>query len=169
LAKPAGTGRGRATHDESPGLDRDDGSEREHHHREQEVRHHRERVKIDRDRDRSHRDLRDGHEESRERGPADAPVESRHAERAEPGGERQRKPDERDDPVPELDERVEALLRVRLVAAARPVLAAEARSGQPDERARRDDEEERRARCERELEERRGRERSNAGERGVHR
>ena len=59
--------------------------------------------------------------------------------------------------VPELDERVEALLGIRLVAAARPVLAAEPGPGQPHERARGHDEEERGAGREREPEEAGGR------------
>ena len=168
LPEPARPGRRCAADDEPPRLDRDDDREREHDHREQEVRHHRERVEVDRDRDRAHRDLGDGDEERAERGEPSTARQPRHARGAEPGEEREREPDERDDPVAELDERVEALLRVGLVAAARPVLAPEPGSGQPHERARGDDEEERHARRERELEERGGRERPNACERRFH-
>ena len=64
----------------------------------------------------------------------------------EPGREREEDADEGDHPVPELDEGVVPLLRVRLVPAARPVLAAEPGAGQPHERAGGHDEEERAAR-----------------------
>jgi len=53
-------------------------------------------------------------------------AETEHAPGPEPRREREEDSHERDHPVPELDECVEALLRIRLVAAARPVLAAEA-------------------------------------------
>ncbi len=88
--------------------------------------------------------------------------------RAEPGGQRQRQPDERDHAVPELDERVESLLGVGLVAALRPVVTAEARSGQPHERTRGDDEEERHAGGEREPQEPARRERADTCDRGDH-
>ena len=56
--------------------------------------------------------------------------------------------------IAELDERMKALLRIGLVATAGPVLAAEARARQADERTRGDDEEERETRRESDPEER---------------
>ena len=88
------------------------------------------------------------------------PREAARPARRQPGGEREDDPDERDHAVAELDECVEALLRVGPVAAARPVLAAETRARQADERARRDDQEQRDARRERDPEERPRRDRS---------
>ena len=66
--------------------------------------------------------------------------------RRKPGEKREDQPDERDHPVPELDDGMEVPLRVGVVAAPRPVLASEPRPRQPDERTGRDDHEERRAR-----------------------
>ncbi len=77
-------------------------------------------------------------EERRERREPHAAREADDPARAEPGDERQRQADEGDHAVPELDERVESLLRVGLVAALRPVVAPEAGSGQPHERTRGD-------------------------------
>ena len=63
--------------------------------------------------------------------------------RGEPRREREEDADRGDDAVAELDERVEALLGIRSVAAARPVLAAETGAREPHERTRRDDDEHR--------------------------
>ena len=60
-------------------------------------------------------------------------------ERAEPRRERDEDREERDDPVPELDVAVEAPRLEVMRLAARPVLAAETRAGQPHGRAGRDD------------------------------
>ena len=97
-------------------------------------------------RDAAERDLRDRPEERR-RARRDAPS----AAARRPGATRATctsasdDPDERDHPVPELDEaRGSPAVGNGVVAAARPVLAAEARAGQPHERARGDDELERR-------------------------
>ena len=53
----------------APCLERDDHGERDDDEREQEVRHHGERVEVEDDRDAAERDLGDGPEEGRERGP----------------------------------------------------------------------------------------------------
>ena len=92
------------------------------------MRHDRERVQVDGDRDRAHRHLRRGEQERRERRephaarqPCDEDATPSHVART------RQQPAACDDAVPELHPRVEPLLRVQRVAAARPVLAAEAR------------------------------------------
>ena len=166
--KPTRPGGGGESAVVAPRLERDHDREREHREREQEVRHHRERVQVERDRDGAHRDLRDGQQERGERRESHATRKADDPARAEPGDERQRQTDEGDDAVPELDERVESLLRVGLVAALRPVVASETGSGQPHEGPRCDHEEEGRAGGEREPQEPTRRERADACDRGDH-
>ena len=137
----------------APRLDRDDDGERDDDEREQEVRHHRERVQVEDHGQAAERDLRDGAEKRAERRASNPARQAVDAARGEPGHERGQDPDERDDAVAELDHRVEVLRRERRIAAARPVVAAEPRPRQADERARGDDEPERRDRADRDPEE----------------
>ena len=146
-AEPAGRDRRPEPARVAPCLERDDDRERDDHEREQEVGHHRERMQVEDDRDAAERDLGDRPEEGRERGRLHPPGEPDDAPRREPGRERREDPDDSDDAVPELDHRVEVLRRERGRAAPRPVVAAEARAGEPDEGARRDDEPEQRRRA----------------------
>ena len=88
--------------------------------------------------------------------------------RRQPRGERENDPDERDHSIAELDECVEALLRIGLVAAARPVLAPESRAREAHEGARRDDEEQRDARRESDAEVRPRRHRSSTSDGDCH-
>ena len=120
----------------APRLERDDDRERDDDEREQEVRHHRERVELEDHGDPAERDLRDRAEERGQR-EAHAPSAAGRRTRRDASqvASDARIPHERDDAVPELDERVEALRGERRVAAARPVVAAEARPGQPHEGA----------------------------------
>ncbi len=159
----------RAPRFQSPGLQHDDDGQREGGEPEEEVRHHRQWVQVERDRDPAHRDLSDRDEERAERRPTRVAREPFDPPGAEPGRQREHDPDQRNHAVAELDERVEALLGIRLRAAARPVLAAEPRPGEAHEGAGRDDEEERDARCERETHERPRRERSRTDRRDRHR
>ena len=75
-----------------------------------------------------------------QREPARKPLD---AGRADRGRERDEADDEADAAVPELDERVEVLLREERRAAARPVVTAEPRAGEAHRRARDHDQEER--------------------------
>src|SRR5262249_7079531 len=135
---------------------------------EEEVRHDCERVEAEDDRDPSERDLRGGPEERAKRSEPGEARESDDATRREPGREREREPDESDHAVPELDEGVEALLRVRLRAAPRPVVAPETRSRETYECARGDDDEERYARRESDTKKNRRRQRPDSGDRRLH-
>ena len=96
------------------------------------------------------------------------PGEATRPARRQPGRQREHDPDEGDHAVTELDECVEALLRIRLGTAARPVLASEARAGQADERTRRDHDEEHETRCESDPEERPCRDRSSSSDGDGH-
>ena len=143
-AKPAGLHRIRTAVDEQQRLYGHDHREPERREPEQEMRHDRKRVQVDGNRDRPEGDLGDDDEKGRERGSATGGGETHGPSGADPCDERERKPDERDQAIAELDERVKALLGIRLVAATRPVLAPEPRARQAHECARGDDEEERR-------------------------
>ena len=86
--------------------------------------------------------------------PARQPVDP---PRGEPGDQRQDDADERHQAVAELDRSRGRPSRERLVAAARPVVAAEARGGQADDGPARDDDPEREDGRGRELDEPAGR------------
>ena len=123
-----------------PRLPRDHHGERDDDEREQEVGHHRERVQVEDHGEAAERDLGDRAEEGGERRPPHPPRQPVDPAGGEPRDERGEDPHDRDDAVPELDHGVEVLRGERGVPAPRPVVAAEARSGQSHERARRDDE-----------------------------
>ena len=110
---------------QAPGFERGYQSQPERREPEQEVGHDRERVQVERDRDAAHRNLRDRDEKRTESGPATPVRELRDAPRSEPGEECEDDADERYEAIAELDECVKTLLRIWLVAATRPVLAAE--------------------------------------------
>jgi len=124
----------------APSLEHDDDREPDDDEREEEVRHHRERMEAQNHRDSSEWDLRHRAEERRERDPPDPRRQALDPPGGEPCHHRDEQTCERDDPVAELDESVEVRGRERRLAAAGPVVAAETRSGQPDERSRGDDE-----------------------------
>ena len=124
----------------TPRLERDDDRECDDDEREQEVGHHGERVEVEDHRQAAERNLGDRAEERRERGPADPRREPCDPARGEPRDEGHEDPPQGDDPVSELDDRVEVLRRKGRRAAPWPVVAAEPRAGQPDERAGGDDE-----------------------------
>ena len=107
------------------------------------MRHDDQRVELELDRDVAERRLGERAGEGSE-GEAHRPVrQAGGAPRGEPGEERQQDREEGDDPVRELDEGVVALLGERVPGrAARPVLAAEPRAGQPHGRAGGDDQDE---------------------------
>jgi hypothetical protein len=139
-AQPARrNGRAEAT-GSAPRLEDDDDRERDDDEREEEVRHDGERVEVEDHREAPERDLRDGPEERGQRDPDDPARQPCHAARRVPGGERREDSEDGDHPVPELDHRVVAQRGERRRPAARPVVAAEARAGQPHEGARGDDE-----------------------------
>ena len=112
-------------------------------------------------RERAERRLQQRPEEDDEREPPQLRAPSSHV------GERDEDREERDHAVRELDVRVVALRLEVMLRAARPVLAAETRAGQPHGRAGGDDHDEHRRVREGQPAERRGRERevAHAGER----
>ncbi len=121
----------------------------------------------------------DGAEGCLQRGAEEAsagePPDPRPRAGEERGHERRQRDDDRDpgdDPIRELDDRVEAVRRQRLARlAARPVLAAEARARQPYRRAGRDDDDEhqRVRECKPPERPRRQREAAQTRQRRVHR
>jgi hypothetical protein len=141
LSQPGRTHRVDTAVGKEPRFDGDDDRQSEGRQPEQEMRHDRERMEVDSNRDRPKRNLPDDDEERRECRSTTNRRQTLRSPSGEPGREGECEPYERNHPVAELDERVKALLGVRLVAATRPVLAAEPRAGEPDERTRRDHEE----------------------------
>ena len=127
----------------APRLDRHHDGEGDDHECEQKVGHDGERVEVEDDRHAAEGDLREPAQERAERGGANMPRQLRRLARGEPRHEREEDADCSDDAVAELDERVEPLLRVGRIAAARPVLTAETGAREPDERTGRDDDEHR--------------------------
>ena len=142
-AQPARRDRRAVAAGVAPRLEHDDDRERDHDERQQEVGHHGERVEVEDHRQAAERDLGDRAEERRERRTTDPRREPCHPAGGEPRDECHEDPPEGDDTIPELDDRVEVLRRKGRRAAPGPVVAAEPRSGQADERAGGDDEPER--------------------------
>ena len=108
----------------APGFHRHDDGESDDHEREQEVGHDRKGMKVEDDRHAAEGDLREPAQERAERCGACVPRQTGRLPRGQPRHEREEDADRGDDAVAELDERVEPLLGIRRVAAARPVLAA---------------------------------------------
>ena len=148
----------------APALDRDDDGAGDDEEREEEVRHHGDGVQVEKDGDAPEGNLGNRAERGDEGNVTHPPRQPFDAPRGEPGDEREDDADEGDHPVAELDRRVPALLRIRLVATTRPVVAAEAGGGEADDGTARDDDPEREERDARELDESPGRDgAANAG------
>ena len=120
---------------------------------EEEVRHHRDRMEIEQHRDATERDLGDRSERRDERDVAHPAGQAVHPPRREPRDQREDDADERHHAVAELDRGVATLLGERLVAAPRPVVAAETGRSQPHDGTARDDDPEREDGHRRELDE----------------
>src|SRR5688572_27970134 len=99
-------------------------------------------MELEEDRDSAQDPLGENGERKRHRAPEEPAWQARDAEGRRGGHERRQADGEARDAVPELDEGVVVLRRQERLAAARPVLAAEARTGEAHRRARNDDEEE---------------------------
>ena len=137
----------------TPSLEGDDDRAREHEQREEEVRHHRDRVEVEQHRDAAERNLRDRPERGGERDGAHPARQSVDPPGGKPHDHGEDDADERDETIAELDRRVPTLLRIGLVAAARPVVASEPGCGQPHDGTTRDDDPQREDRNRRELDE----------------
>ena len=127
----------------APGLDHDDDGTRHDEKREQEMRHHGDGVEVEQHGDPAERNLGDRAERRDQRDGPHPPRQPFDAPCCEPRDERKDDADERDHAIAELDRGMTTRLGIRLVAAARPVVAAETRGRQAYDGAARDNDPER--------------------------
>ncbi len=137
----------------APGLDHDDDGARHDEKREQEMRHHGDGVEVEQHGDPAERNLGDRAERREQRDDPHPPRQPVDAPCREPGDEREDDADEGHHAIAELDRGVTTRSGIGLVAAARPVVAAETRGRQAYDGTARDDHPEREKRDARELKE----------------